>query len=115
MYLAFQLNQLGNNDKNYFNHLYFIHTHIYILLYMSYNMPTHTVIIFKSIAHANIASLLAYYCGELYGAQTLGTYFAKKFITPQHLGTYIPIYIICDIFNIAVIRHLSLAIVSGLI
>jgi len=22
MYLAFQLNQLGNNDKNYFNHLY---------------------------------------------------------------------------------------------
>jgi len=29
MYLAFQLNQLGNNDKNYFNHLY-THTHVYL-------------------------------------------------------------------------------------
>jgi len=38
MYLAFQLNQLGNNDKNYFNHLY---THTIYTLYITYNIPTY--------------------------------------------------------------------------
>lgn len=68
MYLGFQLNQLGNNDKNYFNYLY---THACTPIFMTQNIPTYIiVIIFKSIAHANIVSLLVcvYNCGELFGA-----------------------------------------------
>lgn len=108
MYLAFSLNQLGNNDKNYFNHLYTHTIHIiHCTWHTIYLLIYYTVIIFKSIAHANIASLLVYKCANFMAHKY---YFANKFITPQHLGTY-TLYI-GDIFNIAVICHLSLTFVG---